>query len=86
MLISFFAQIMAIVSLSLSMTKHFQVCFGKQPSKHLSNLLFLSGILLMCISLQYALSISFISLVYWFNGLAIEIVLLAIIYCLRSQK
>ena len=79
-------QFIALISLSLSMHKHFCACFGKPPSKLLSKILLATGLLLMCLSFKFVLNIGVISLVYWFNVLALQIVVLAIIYSVKAQR
>ncbi|MDO7085799.1 DUF3325 family protein [Pseudocolwellia sp. AS88] len=86
MLVTLSLQTIALITLSLSMHKHFCACFGQPPSKLLSKILLATGVLLMCLSFKFVLNIGVISLVYWLNFLALQIVILAIIYCVKAQR
>ncbi|WP_426357644.1 DUF3325 family protein [Pseudocolwellia sp. HL-MZ19] len=86
MLVTLSLQTIALITLSLSMHKHFCACFGKQPSKLICNILLAVGALLMCLSFKCVLDINVISLVYWLNILALQIVILAIIYSVKAQR
>jgi len=80
-------QCFALIFLSLSMHKHFNVIFNKKTTTLITNIFQITGWLLMIISFITATCIDVISLVYWLNLLSLEIILLAIIYCaINKQK
>jgi hypothetical protein len=89
MLANLLAQTIGLICLSLAMNKHFKLVFKVNLPSLVSLGLKLSGWLLMGVSILLVVLFSkhiSIALIYWLAVLSMNILLIALIYCLFSVK
>lgn len=75
----------ALISLSLSMHKHFKIFLNQKPKPLTIFYLKLVGWLFIIFSFLLVLKISIMHLIYWLGFLSLEILLIAIFYSILQK-
>lgn len=85
MLIAFILQAIGLMSLSLSMDKHFKAIFNQPLNATIALTFKTIGWLLMMISLLLVVQMGVIFLLYWMALLSFGIIFIAISYCVINE-